>query len=236
MDFSEWVTTIASLIVIAATAVAGVMWNSVKAGAVTAAEKQAEEAIRRLNWPAILARELEQVRGSERQELRFASYGQLWETMKPLAIYSEEPVNSDTIGDLSTALSGWYFSASGGLLLTSHNRDLYFALQDLLNGTADIEQGWSAERIRDPKRTFTEVLEHYRLTKAQALVASLTPSVPDDWPDDDVEPLARGWREDLRSLVSRWGELTEPERFAVLQQASSVLRTGLTYDVESRLR
>ena len=41
---------------------------------------------------------------------------------------------------------------------------------------------------------------------------------------------------DVVALANRWEELGEGERFAVLQQAASVLRTGLTNDVESRLR
>jgi hypothetical protein len=42
--------------------------------------------------------------------------------------------------------------------------------------------------------------------------------------------------QDVVKLASRWEEFDDEERFAVLQRAASMLRTGLTNDVESRLR
>jgi hypothetical protein len=154
----------------------------------------------------------------------------------PLAIYDDAPISRETMKDMSTKLSDWYFSANGGLMLTSHNRDLYFALQDLLRRVAESEADWEAERIRAPRETFEAILERRGLTRARALIEHLDKASPKNWPSDDVEELAHAWREDVVSLATDWAEINRSERFAVLQQVSSVLRTGLANDVESRLR
>ncbi len=44
------------------------------------------------------------------------------------------------------------------------------------------------------------------------------------------------WRKDIKKLAAQWSELDERERFAVIQQIGSVLRTILANDVESRMR
>lgn len=64
----------------------------------------------------------------------------------------------------------------------------------------------------------------------------LDTAAPQNWPGGDLEEIARAWRTDVVNLATGWAEIDSRERFAVLQQVSSVLRTGLTYDVESRLR
>jgi hypothetical protein len=224
----EVVSIVTDLLVAAVLAVGVVIWRSV-------AQNAATEAFRRINWPAELGRGLEQVRGTERQELRFTSYGKLWAHMRPLAIYDDSPISRETMKDMSTNLSDWYFSANGGLMLTTHNRDLYFALQDLLRRVAESETDWEAERISEPRKTFEAILERRGLTRARALIVHLAKK-PKNWPSDEVEELAHDWREDVVSLATDWAELNRSERFAVLQQVSSVLRTGLANDVESRLR
>ncbi|HEX6702006.1 MAG TPA: hypothetical protein VF101_14865 [Gaiellaceae bacterium] len=184
----------------------------------------------------MLARELEQTRGTERQELRFTSYGMLWAEMRPLAIYDDAPINTQTMKDMSKKLSDWYFSANGGLMLSSHNRDLYFAFQDLVSRVAEEEHAWEAERTREPKGTFDAALKRIGLERARAFIGYLDEATPQSWPPDGLEERARLWREDVGNLATRWPELDKRERFAVLQQAASTLRTGLTKDVESRLR
>jgi hypothetical protein len=60
--------------------------TATEAAVKTSAEEGAKAAIRELQWPAELARELQKSRGMERQELRFKSYGALWRELRPLAI------------------------------------------------------------------------------------------------------------------------------------------------------
>lgn len=176
-------------------------------------------------------------RRTERQELRFASYGQLWAKMRPLAIYDDHPVNRTTMADLSKELSDWYFSANGGIMLTTLGRELYFALQKLLRLVSTTEEDWSAEGGNGPevRRLFKDLLEQKRLTNARAFVEQIEGTSPEDWPGR-LEVLASRWSNDVPKLAEGWTELHVRQRFAVLQQVSSVLRTGLTGDVESRLR
>src|SRR5262249_60476056 len=68
----------------------------VKAGA----EEGAKVAIKNANWAQELAQVLEKTRGTERQELRFKSYGALWKTLRPLAIYDSAPFDSAAAGKL----------------------------------------------------------------------------------------------------------------------------------------
>jgi hypothetical protein len=224
-----WVT--AALI-----AVGVLLWRLVGTGAEQATKAQVDELMVELNRQSVLARELEKTRGTERQELRFESYGTLWAEMRPLAIYDTSPINAEEMGTLSSQLTGWYFSAKGGLMLTSHNRDLYFALQDLVQAVGS-KPDWQAKRIGKPKDAFQAVAKRLDLAGAQELMKLLDGVKVSEWPPSDLVEVASGWRKkDVVLLVDRWGELDEGERFAVLQQAASLLRTGLTYDVESRLR
>src|SRR5215468_2061563 len=78
----------------------------VKAGA----EEGARVAIKNKNWVRELAHELEKTRGTERQELRFKSYGGLWKRLRPLAIYDSAPFDSAAAGALLRDLTDWYFS------------------------------------------------------------------------------------------------------------------------------
>jgi hypothetical protein len=223
-----------NLILLALIAIGALLWRLFGSAADRAVVGQVDELITELNRASALARELEKTRGTERQELRFTSYGQLWAKMRPLAIYDDSAVDPATMADLSKELSDWYFSETGGLLLTSHNRDLYFALQDLVSSVAD-QPRWNAERTREPRPAFLGALDRRNLTTARALVEQLDQVDISTWPEG-VEPLTRGWREDVERLADEWPTLDEREHFAVLQQTASVLRTSLTYDVESRLR
>ncbi len=225
-----WVT--AALI-----AVGVLAWRIFGAGAEHATRTQIDEVMAELHRQSALARELEKTRGTERQELRFESYGTLWAEMRPLAIYDKTPIDAQAMAKMSQQLTTWYFSEKGGLMLTSHNRDLYFALQDLVEAVGSKPE-WRAERIRKPKKAFQAVVgkERLNLAGAQELIDRLDGVEVSEWPPSDLERLASDWREDVVALGDRWGDLDEGERFAVLQQAASMLRTGLTNDVESRLR
>jgi hypothetical protein len=59
---------------------------------------------------------------------------------------------------------------------------------------------------------------------------------PGKWPDVAVR-LTKAWRREFReTVVGQWSALEACERYVVLQQLGSVLRTGMTLHVESRLR
>jgi hypothetical protein len=120
-------------------------------------------------------------------------------------------------------------------MLTKHNRDLYFALQDLVFEVARGDD-WEAERTKEPKMRFDALLQRKHLIAAVALTKYLKGAKTQDWPSDDLEAMAAAWREDVQKLASDWPRTDSKDRFAVLQQVASVLRTGLTNDVESRLR
>ena len=223
-----WVT--AALI-----AVGVLAWRIFGAGAEHATKSQIDEVMAELHRQSALARELEKTRGTERQELRFESYGTLWAEMRPLAIYDTTPINAEAMAKMSRQLTTWYFSEKGGLMLTSHNRDLYFALQDLVEAVGS-KPDWQADRIGKPKDAFQAIVARLGLAGAQDLVNLLDGVKVSEWPPSDLVKVASGWRKDAVVLANRWEELDEGERFAVLQQAASMLRTGLTNDVESRLR
>ena len=216
-------------------AVGVLLWRLVGAGAEHATKAQVDEVMAKLNRQAVLARELEKTRGTERQELRFESYGRLWALMRPLAIYDKSPISAEDMARLSLQFTDWYFSEKGGLMLTSHNRDLYFALQDLVEAVSS-KPDWQAKRIGKPKDAFQTLVAENRLVGAQELVKLLDGAKVSEWPPSDLVEAASGWREDVVALANRWGELDEGEHFAVLQQAASMLRAGLANDVESRLR
>jgi hypothetical protein len=227
--------TILGWVTAALIAVGVLLWRLVGAGAEHATRTQVDEVMAELNRQSVLARELEKTRGTERQELRFESYGRLWALMRPLAIYDKSPIRAEDMAKLSSQFTDWYFSEKGGLMLTSHNRDMYFALQDLVEAVGS-KPDWQATRIGKPKDAFQAVVEENRLAGAQELVKLLDGAKVSEWPPNNLVQLASGWREDVVALANRWGELDEEERFAVLQQTASMLRTGLTNDVESRLR
>jgi len=137
---------------------------------------------------------------------------------------------------LSNSLSDWYFSECGGMLLTSHVREFYFALQDLAHGVGGASDDWQSERSSDDQKSmFESILKRMDLTDALGVMDRLSQADHADWP---VVTTADGkrWRTAVQALAGRWRELDERERFVVLQQVGSVLRTSLAHDVESRLR
>ena len=55
-----------------------------------------------------------------------------------------------------------------------------------------------------------------------------------EWPPN--QDFGKDWRSDVKKLAASWDDLSPRQRFLVLQQVASVLRTVLVNDVESRLR
>lgn len=229
-------SVILQIITLAFVILSGIVLALGKAGA----ERTAQLVIENANWSRKLAQELQQVRGTERQELRFGAYAALWAKQRPLAIYDARVFNDKAAKKLSGELSDWYFSDTGGLLLSRQVRDFYFALQDLLRAVGAIPR-WRADRpSEEAAKIFLRVLEREHLGDAQKTIAFLKridePGVdPNEWPMQ-APTLANEWRADIRKLHSRWGELSSNEHFAVLQQVASILRTSMVNDVESRSR
>ena len=101
----------------------------------------------------------------------------------------------------------WYFSEKGGLMLTSHNRDLYFALQDLVEAVGS-KPDWQADRIGKPKEAFQAIVARLGLAGAQDLVKLLDRVKVSEWPPSDLVEVASGWRKDVVVLANRWEEST----------------------------
>lgn len=226
----------------------------------TSAEEGVKAAFRALDWANELARELQKSRGLERQELRFRSYGTLWKDLRPLAIYDRTTIDNETARDLLGKLTDWYFSECGGLLLTPQARDFYFALQDLLRVTSSLPAKWNADRSVDVEGgagcTFRKVLKARFPQEAISHKETIEKAISDkkairiengidvldyfqiiraeDWRKQPIE-LGKTWRrKTIKQLGAIWSELTERERFAVLQQVGSKLRSALVNDLESR--
>jgi hypothetical protein len=192
-----------------------------------------------------LAFELQKTRGVERQELRYKSYSSLWQQLRPLAIYDRGAIDREAVGTLSRCLSDWYFSADGGLLLTPQARYFYFALQDLLRQTLKTAGDWEADRSDASEGKEKEILKDILQRFASHGYDGLPGKPVDvleyiqaaDFKDWAQQAPAKGkvWRRGINEVAQKWEELTAAERFAVLQQAGSFLRTSLTNDLESRL-
>ena len=212
-----------------------------KAGAKTAVETATKEgvqaAMREIEWPAQLARTLEKTRGVERQELRFRCYGALWKELRPLAIYDPSSITKQSVGELADKLTNWYFSQYGGLLLTPHARSFYFAVQDLLRATSNTPSDWSIERYKVSERHIGQAFRDLLQNRAQPgtkVFDYFKDGHFEEWQDTAVE-LGEMWRDAVEKLAGSWDDLTDRERFIILQQVGSKLRTSLTNDLESRL-
>ncbi len=228
--------TFLNLVTLVLMALAGGALIATKAGIATSAEEGAKAAIKHLQWPAELGRELQRSRGTERQELRFKSYGKLWAALRPLALYDDEPLDHAAINQLTKSLSDWYFSEQGGLLLTKQSREFYFALQDLLKAIQLARPNWQAARsatdseyakgLRKMLKDSAEGLEALDYFEAERF---------DDWPEA-APRLGKKWRQVMTTAGAHWDALEPGARFILLQQAGSKLRTSLVADLESRLR
>ncbi len=198
------------------------------------AEKLGGEVGDRLVRSGVLARELEKARGIERQQLRFESYGELWKALRPLAIYDDVPIDRKGTATLSSVLSDWYFSKTGGLFLTNQLRDFYFALQDLLRVVAQYPEDWQCERLSgDLKGLFLNACKSSGFDGAQKIIEDL--SKEKESPDKSDRP-SEAWKSGVNKLAASWRDHTPNVRFAILQQVGSILRTAMVRDIESRLR
>jgi hypothetical protein len=229
---------IMNLLILILLALGGYVLMATRAAVKTGAEEAAKAAIRQLQWPAELTRELQKTRGVERQELRFKSYGGLWKELRPLAIYDDAVIDKKKVDDLSSKLSTWYFSECGGLLLTPQARDFYFSLQDLLRTALRIPEEWRAARFEEPKGgykvAFRAVLDARSSREAISVLDYFSEGKFENW-QEEASDLGKKWKEGIKKVAAAWNELNEKERFATLQQVGSKLRTSLVTDLESRL-
>jgi hypothetical protein len=175
-------------------------------------------------------------RAGERQQARFSSYGALWEILKPLAIYSNEEIGRHQTQDLSKRLTEWYFSKEGGMFMTPHVREVYFALQNLLHVTGNMAPDWRAERYNgELLKQLQRLLENRGQYAATQFREVMTRDDLSNWPF--IKPNdCKEWGRGVAALADDWQNLNERERFVVLQQVGSVLRSALANDVQSRLQ
>jgi hypothetical protein len=231
-------TQIISWLMLAVVAVATFTVTLTKKGLETAVQKSAENAIVRFNWSNELDRALQKTRGEQRQEMRFTCYGALWAELRPLALYGTGGFDRSRATDLSAKLSDWYFSATGGLLLTREARDFYFALQDILRAVSTTSSDWHAlEATGDQRLVLRPVLNRLNLHQAAETLTYFDSAEFGDW-STVARDHGRAWKSGLSTIAEeqKWLALSAAERFAVLQQAGSVLRSALTADIESRIR
>jgi hypothetical protein len=232
---------VVDVLVVALLAIGGYLLFLMKEGGLavvkTTLEETAKARVAQMEFQEKLAQELQRTRGVERQELRYKSYGALWEKLRPLAIYDETVINRETVRELSTKLSDWYFSPTGGLLLTPQARYFYFALQDLLRNASNVPEAWEADRVgaseSQQRSVFEEVLRRTNAAGAISVLNYFKEGVFDNW-QRDAGDLSTEWKAGTSQVAAAWKELDPKQRFATLQQAGSILRSSLAVDLESR--
>jgi hypothetical protein len=167
---------------------------------------------------------------------RFAAYGELWAKQRPLAIYSTAPLSSRSAGELAECLSEWYFSANGGMFLTTRARNFYFALQDLLEAAARLTRWQCDRRPADPEEIFRDFVRGLLAEDKEIPLKIRDLEAPERMD-------SRAWRKLCKAIGKRFQSLDRAEDsesadliFAALQQASSFLRTNLVDELHSRLQ
>lgn len=221
--------------------VASYLLTRVKKSAEVTAKKVADERW----WPVELARELQKRRGLQREGRRYKSYGMLWKSLRPLAISDKAKVDNLDVVHLSGALTDWYFSEYGGLLLTRQAREFYFALQGLLRDASSIPEPWSAPRTGelegDSNRKFRDVLEMkfkkrrdindkdtISYEEAIKLVDYFKDEKFEDWQKVAVEK-GEKWKRTIEQLTPHFKDLKEEQRFAVLAAGREHAAVGSHY-------
>jgi hypothetical protein len=100
-------------------------------------------------------------------------------------------------------------------------------------------ENWEAQRLdasEGAERCILEtILKARRAEGAISTLEYLSKGVFENWHYDAAE-LGRKWREGINNVAGVWNELDNRQRFAMLQQVGSVLRTALVSDLESRVR
>lgn len=170
---------------------------------------------------------------------RFEAYGDLWSRMQDTAIYTTKGFSPTEATDLLRKLSEWYFSATGGILLTTRARDFYFSLQDLMRVVGGLSDWKCDQRPSQPRIrvVFTKLLGELDL-KGQQLVdqVNLVLNGKPELLDPAKWRLVCGLVADkLESLVKSADSGAGEAIYAAIQQVASVLRTNLAHELRSRL-
>ncbi len=129
-------------------------------------------------------------------------------------------------------LGEWYYSAQGGLLLTSEARSAFVALQTLLESVSRLD--WQA--VRPPTGIEARFAEACQIAGVADVGESLEAVRSEDWPSDGIDSMLDAWKDSMGRFAAVWSQLQPEQRFSVLHQVASRLRTVLTRDVDSRLR
>jgi hypothetical protein len=163
---------------------------------------------------------------------RFDAYRQLWAALKPLAIYSDDLLSPTKTAQLSEALSNWYFSADGGIFLTTKARDFYFALQDVLVAAAELK-GWKCLRRPDDAQQIFR-----RFVSSQTSVGGFSPDSldhPEAIDSEQWHQVCKKIAQALSALPTSGGHEVNDIVFATIQQVSSALRSILAHELHTRL-
>lgn len=176
---------------------------------------------------------------------RFTAYGDLWSRMKPVAIYSGEEFKPSIMNGLSESLSLWYFSCEGGLLLTERAKAFYFAFQNFLITVGNMA-GWSCqERPRNSKERFLQLLRSFdqnnpEVKECLKYLESGKPHLldPAKWSVvcELISEKLTAKLEGKQDFAVKHNPVdVGREIYAATQQISSVLRSNLAYELQSRL-
>jgi hypothetical protein len=175
-------------------------------------------------------------RSSDLLNRRFAAYGKLWSQMHQLAVYSAAKFDAVAARSASEDLSTWYFSETGGLLLSTTARDFYFALQDTLNDFAGEAQLQNV-RHKDGREAFKQMLEFDETvaSKYRECADAYRTKHPERMPGDDWRELCKILTAHVLEEVTKNAAHGSDLAFCMVQQVSSSLRSRLAFEVQSRL-
>jgi hypothetical protein len=172
-------------------------------------------------------------RSSDLLSRRFTAYGSLWSQMNELAIYSATPFDERVAQSLGERLSAWYFSAEGGMLLSATARDFYFGLQHVLRKLSDVAIK-PLPRKPEPQVEFREMLKSHSAL-SPSCVAAHNQGRPERMRGDHWLRLCDALADDVLSELTKNPIRGSELAFCVAQQVSSVLRSRLAFEVQSRL-
>jgi len=171
----------------------------------------------------------------DRLSKRFEAYGNLWQCMYPTAIYTALPFGPEQVRGYAEDLSRWYFSPAGGFLLTPEARQVYFPLQGVLGDLGRLSEWTCHPRPNDPEVAFHVFLAD--LVKEQPHLAEHVKKMnrPETVGKEGWKAIGTAISAKLKSMVEN-----DPQKnagnavFVAVQQLSSLLRTVVVQDLQSR--
>ena len=178
--------------------------------------------------------------------MRYKAYGQLWLRTKSTKLYTTEAFGPKEVFELVDSLSDWYYSETGGILLTNNAKEFYFSLQDLVLAVCDFGKWMCYPRPTDPKEIFDKLLNAMELTDKESKDLELTgQELKDQVSKATTKPQLldpKKWRKCCRMVSSKLKLLVDEAKtdagsviYAAIQQVASILRTYLSHELGSRL-